>query len=185
MGNEASTYIDRIVTAMKTAYTGWPINERPESPASGNRAWYVQVGVNNITGFSNGALGMDAVMTCCATVGYEGRASTHNSSFQFVDIATTLAAWICGWIDEEGGTAARNVRLQVMEEIASHSPAGVEMPTGRYGCLVLWDVPLDDIDTRLEIPGYVTQSPHRPREGFNRDLGVEIAEAEIEGTWHS
>ena len=100
MGEEVSGYIDRLVPAMQAAYgVAWNIEARGESPKIDDRAWQVQVGYSDFQTQRNGALGLQMMMKCAATISYVGKGPTHNSGLQAADIAVTLAAWLAGYQD--------------------------------------------------------------------------------------
>ena len=176
MGEEVSDYIGRLVPAMQAAYgVAWNIEARGESPTIDDRAWQVQVGYSNFLPQRNGALGLQMMMKCAATISYVGKAPTHNSGLQAADIAVTLAAWLAGYQDL---AFADNFEIQ-MEPVVRHRETGVPENTGRYYGHVWWDVPIDAIIPDIDIAGYVTGHPTGPQlPGY--DLGVDIESIDVE-----
>ena len=179
MGEEVSDYIDRLVPAMQAAYgVAWNIEARGESPKIDDRAWQVQVGYSNFMPQRNGALGLQMMMKCAATISYVGKAPTHNSGLQAADIAVTLAAWLAGYTDTTLLAFADNIEIQ-MEPVIRHRETGVSENTGRYYGHVWWDVPVDAISPDIDIAGYVTGHPTGPQlPGY--DLGVDIESIDVE-----
>ena len=176
MGEEVSEYIGRLVPAMQAAYgVAWNIEARGESPTIDDRAWQVQVGYSNFMPQRNGALGLQMIMKCAATISYVGKAPTHNSGLQAADIAVTLAAWLAGYQDL---AFADNIEIQ-MEPVVRYLATGVPENTGRYYGHVWWDVPIDAISPDIDIAGYVTGHPAGPQLP-GHDLGVDIESIDVE-----
>ena len=76
MGEEVTGYFGRLVPALQTAYgVAWNIEARGESPAIDDRAWQVQVGYSDFQPRRNGAMGLQMMMKCAATISYVGKGS--------------------------------------------------------------------------------------------------------------
>ena len=172
MGNEVSTYINRVVAAMQAAYgTNWNITARGEDPVEDDRAWLVQVGFDDFDPRPTGNLGLTVVLKCRATVSYRGKGATHNSGLQASDITTTLGAWIAAYIDTVTRTTPENLEMDMEPPTRDH--AGVLLNTGDWRGHFWWDVRLDFIDPDISVAGYVTGHPARPL-GPYIDHGVDI-----------
>ena len=175
MGAELSGYIDRLVPAMQAAYgVAWNIEARGESPTIDDRAWQVQVGYSDFQTQRNGAMGLQLMMKCAATISYVGKAPTHNSGLQAADIAVTLAAWLAGYQDF---AFADNFEIQ-MEPVVRYRER-VSANTGRYYGHVWWDIPIDAISPDIEIAGYITRHPAGPQIP-GHDLGVDIESIDVD-----
>ena len=106
---------------MQAAYgVAWNIEARGESPTIDDRAWQVQVGYSDFQTQRNGAMGLQLMMKCTATISYVGKGPTHNSGLQAADIAVTLAAWLAGYQDF---AFADNFEIQ-MEPVIRQQGAG-------------------------------------------------------------
>ena len=175
MGEEVTGYFGRLVPALQTAYgVAWNIEARGESPAIDDRAWQVQVGYSDFQTQRNGAMGLQLMMKCAATISYVGKGPTHNSGLQAADIAVTLAAWLAGYQDF---AFADNFEIQ-MEPVVRQRER-VSANTGRYHGHVWWDVPIDAILPDIDIAGYVTGHPAGPQLP-SRDLGADIESIDVE-----
>ena len=175
MGAELSGYFGRLVPELQDAYgVAWNIEARGESPKIDDRAWQVQVGYSDFQTQRNGAMGLQLMMKCAATISYVGKGPTHNSGLQAADIAVTLAAWLAGYQDF---AFADNFEIQ-MEPVVRYRER-VSANTGRYYGHVWWDIPIDAISPDIEIAGYITRHPAGPQIP-GHDLGVDIESIDVD-----
>ena len=95
---------------------------------------------------------------------YVGKAPTHDSLPQALDIAASLAAGINhGTMQGSNGRAAGEIvrEAKFFHEVETVMQAGVRVATGGYRVIVQW---ADEtvVTPEIEIEGYVVQSPTSP-----------------------
>ena len=163
MGMEISNYLDASACTIQALYDGWTVFVRPEKVRETEYPWSVQVGLAMGETYSDG-YDNRAVLQCQALVRYVGKAPTHDSLPQALDIAASLAAGINhGTMQGANGRAAgeivRDVRF--FHEVETVMQAGVRVATGGYRVIVQW---ADEtvVTPEIEIEGYTVQSPTSP-----------------------
>ena len=77
MGAELSGYYRSAGPCVASDAYGvaWNIEARGESPTIDDRAWQVQVGYSDFQTQRNGAMGLQLMMKCAATISYVGQGS--------------------------------------------------------------------------------------------------------------
>ena len=163
MGMEISNYLDASACTIQARYGGWTVFVRPEKVRKTEGPWSVQVGLAMGEMYADGFHNR-AQLQCQALVRYAGKAPSHDSLPQAMDIAATLAAGINhGTMENEDGRAVgeivRDVRF--FHEVETVVQAGVRVATGAYRVIVQW---ADEtvISPDIEIEGYMVQSPTVP-----------------------
>ena len=163
MGKEISRYLDASACTIQARYGGWTVFVRPEQVRKTEDAWSVQVGLAMGETYSDG-YDNRAVLQCQALVRYVGKAPSHDSLPQALDIAATLAAGINHgtMMDADGNSVGEIVReVRFFHEVETVLQAGVRVATGGYRVIVQW---ADEtvVTPDIEIEGYTVQSPTSP-----------------------
>ena len=165
LGGGVDPFDHGIIDLMRAAYTGWPmISIRAESPVKDTLAWQVIVGVSREVMEPDGALGLNLMLECAATVRFVSKGqftddSTHG--FLAIDIANSLAAWLANTVDSEYGVIPRDIEVAV--EPVNVRVSGQDINTGRYIAHVFWTVKLNRLDPDIDIPDWITGHPARKR----------------------
>ena len=163
MGKEISNYLTASVRTIKERYDGWDVFERQEQVRPAENAWSVEVGLVALEMYADGFHNR-AKLECHALVRYVGKAVTHDSLPQALDIAASLGAGIVhGTMEDSNGRAVGEIvrDVRIFTEAETVVKGGVRIATGAYQIILQW---ADEtvVSPEIEIKGYDVTSPTTP-----------------------